>query len=139
MGIKSFLLTTTMITGLVAATTLPAGAQERVVNIYNWSDYIDPQILRISKETGINVVYDNYDPTRFWRQSFWPVVAATTSWCRRASFSVARFRQACFEARQGQAAEHQEYVGRNLDPRRDLRSGQRIFRQLYVGHHGHRL
>ncbi len=45
MGIKSFLLTTTMITGLVAATTLPAGAQERVVNIYNWSDYIDPQIL----------------------------------------------------------------------------------------------
>ncbi len=30
-------------TAFLAATALPAAAQERVVNIYNWSDYIDPR------------------------------------------------------------------------------------------------
>lgn len=35
---------------------------ERVVNIYNWSDYIDPKMLdAFTKETGIKVVYDTYD------------------------------------------------------------------------------
>jgi putrescine transport system substrate-binding protein len=39
-----------------------AGAQERVVNVYNWSDYIDQSILEeFTKETGIKVVYDVYD------------------------------------------------------------------------------
>ncbi|KQT61423.1 spermidine/putrescine ABC transporter substrate-binding protein [Methylobacterium sp. Leaf456] len=39
-----------------------ARAEERVVNIYNWSDYIDPKVLEdFSKETGIKVVYDTYD------------------------------------------------------------------------------
>ena len=37
-------------------------AQERVVNVYNWSDYIDESILEdFTKETGIKVVYDVYD------------------------------------------------------------------------------
>ena len=39
-----------------------AAAQERVVNVYNWSDYIDPKVLNdFTKETGIKVVYDTYD------------------------------------------------------------------------------
>jgi putrescine transport system substrate-binding protein len=39
-----------------------AAAQERVVNVYNWSDYIDPKVLTdFTKETGIKVVYDTYD------------------------------------------------------------------------------
>ena len=39
-----------------------AGAQERVVNVYNWSDYIDSSILDdFTKETGIKVVYDVFD------------------------------------------------------------------------------
>ena len=39
-----------------------AGAQERVVNVYNWSDYIDNAILEdFTKETGIKVVYDVFD------------------------------------------------------------------------------
>jgi putrescine transport system substrate-binding protein len=39
-----------------------AAAQERVVNVYNWSDYIDPEMLtQFTEETGIRVVYDNYD------------------------------------------------------------------------------
>ncbi len=48
-----------------AATLLGAsavGAQERVVNVYNWSDYIDPTILEdFTKETGIKVKYDVFD------------------------------------------------------------------------------
>src|SRR6476619_2045305 len=35
---------------------------ERVVNVYNWSDYVDPKVLEdFTKETGIKVVYDTYD------------------------------------------------------------------------------
>lgn len=37
-------------------------ADEKVVNIYNWSDYIDRSILKeFTTETGIKVVYDVYD------------------------------------------------------------------------------
>jgi putrescine transport system substrate-binding protein len=44
----------------VASTAAPA--QERVVNVYNWSDYIDPKMLEeFTQETGIKVVYDTYD------------------------------------------------------------------------------
>jgi putrescine transport system substrate-binding protein len=40
----------------------PAAAQQRVVNVYNWSDYIDPQVLdTFTKETGITVRYDTFD------------------------------------------------------------------------------
>ncbi|MEP2726953.1 polyamine ABC transporter substrate-binding protein, partial [Roseibium sp.] len=49
----------------VAALGLMAGsalAQDRVVNVYNWSDYIDESILEdFTKETGIKVVYDVFD------------------------------------------------------------------------------
>lgn len=41
---------------------LPAAAQERVLNVFNWSDYIDPQVLeRFTRETGIRVRYDVFD------------------------------------------------------------------------------
>jgi putrescine transport system substrate-binding protein len=40
----------------------PAAAQQRVVNIFNWSDYIDPKVLEdFTKETGIKVRYDVFD------------------------------------------------------------------------------
>ena len=47
----------------VIAPFLPAAAQnERVVNVYNWSDYIDPKVLdEFTKETGIKVQYDTFD------------------------------------------------------------------------------
>jgi putrescine transport system substrate-binding protein len=39
-----------------------AAAADRVVNVYNWSDYIDPQVLEdFTKETGITVKYDTFD------------------------------------------------------------------------------
>ena len=47
--------------GLAAAATC-AFAQERVVHVYNWSDYVEPKVLeRFTAETGIKVVYDTYD------------------------------------------------------------------------------
>ncbi len=37
-------------------------AQEKVLNVYNWSDYIDPAALeRFKAQTGISVHYDVYD------------------------------------------------------------------------------
>jgi putrescine transport system substrate-binding protein len=47
----------------VATTTAQAQAAEpRVLNIYNWSDYIAEDTIRnFEKETGIKVRYDNYD------------------------------------------------------------------------------
>jgi len=40
----------------------PAIAQQRVVNVYNWSDYIDPTVLEdFTRETGIRVQYDTFD------------------------------------------------------------------------------
>jgi putrescine transport system substrate-binding protein len=48
--------------GLFATLALPAGAQDKVVNVYNWSDYIDESVLEdFTRETGIRVVYDVYD------------------------------------------------------------------------------
>src|SRR3984957_1696330 len=41
---------------------VPARAEEKVLNVYNWTDYIDPKALeRFTKETGIAVRYDMYD------------------------------------------------------------------------------
>jgi putrescine transport system substrate-binding protein len=41
---------------------LPVWAQERVVNIYNWTDYIDPAVLAdFTRETGIKTRYDVFD------------------------------------------------------------------------------
>src|SRR5436305_2704151 len=47
---------------LGALLSLPAQAQQRVVNFYNWSNYMAPGVLEdFSKETGIKVVYDTFD------------------------------------------------------------------------------
>jgi len=47
---------------MLALFSLPATAQERVVNFYNWSNYMAPDVLEnFTKETGIKVVYDTFD------------------------------------------------------------------------------
>jgi putrescine transport system substrate-binding protein len=59
-------------TRLVAALALVAGLligvadapaqRDRAVNVYNWSDYIEPAVLdAFTKETGIRVRYDTFD------------------------------------------------------------------------------
>ena len=45
-----------------SAAVPPVRAQERVVNVYNWSDYIDPSVIEaFTRETGIKVRYDTFD------------------------------------------------------------------------------
>jgi putrescine transport system substrate-binding protein len=44
------------------ATAGPAAVGSKVVNVYNWSDYIDPQVIKdFEAETGIAVRYDVFD------------------------------------------------------------------------------
>jgi putrescine transport system substrate-binding protein len=46
----------------LAGTSAFAQDAEKVVNVYNWSDYIDEEILaEFEAETGIKVVYDVFD------------------------------------------------------------------------------
>ncbi len=66
---KRMLCTLSSLTSaMLAATALlwgpPAAAQEeeKVLNVYNWSDYIAEDTIRnFEKETGIKVRYDNFD------------------------------------------------------------------------------
>ena len=47
-------------TGLLATQAVAQNA--RVVNVYNWSDYIDPKVIEdFTRETGIKVQYDTFD------------------------------------------------------------------------------
>jgi putrescine transport system substrate-binding protein len=52
-----------LVAGIVATLlAAPVAAQERVVNVFNWNDYIDPYMVqRFTRETGIRVRYDVYD------------------------------------------------------------------------------
>ncbi len=55
----NFRLTLTALAALAAA---PVLAQDKVVNVYNWSDYIaEDTIAQFEAETGIKVVYDVFD------------------------------------------------------------------------------
>ena len=46
----------------VSTLATTAFAQDKVVNVYNWSDYIDESVLEeFTKETGIEVRYDVFD------------------------------------------------------------------------------
>jgi len=48
--------------GLALLASCSDKEEEKVVNVYNWSDYIDEEILKeFEKETGIKVVYDVFD------------------------------------------------------------------------------
>lgn len=57
MPARNFTLLAALFLGLA-----PASAQDRVVNVLNWSDYIDREIIEsFEAETGIRVVYDTFD------------------------------------------------------------------------------
>ncbi|MCA1939772.1 MAG: polyamine ABC transporter substrate-binding protein [Caenispirillum bisanense] len=58
-------LTRSLVAGMAMAAGLAGGAvaeEEKVLNVYNWSDYIaEDTIANFEKETGIKVNYDVYD------------------------------------------------------------------------------
>jgi putrescine transport system substrate-binding protein len=59
MRLCAFAVSVVVLVGVV----VPANAQSgRVVNVYNWSDYIDPKVLDdFTRETGIKIQYDTFD------------------------------------------------------------------------------
>lgn len=52
-----------IVAALAMLAAAPAQSQkQRSLNVYNWSDYIDPAVLEdFTKETGIKVKYDTFD------------------------------------------------------------------------------
>ena len=62
MRILGFLFALILPAALAHAQQPKAAAPDKIVNVYNWSDYIDPKVLEdFTHETGIKVVYDTYD------------------------------------------------------------------------------
>jgi putrescine transport system substrate-binding protein len=55
--------TAAVVAAALISGVLSANAQgKRVVNVYNWSDYIAPEVLKeFTRDTGIEVTYDTFD------------------------------------------------------------------------------
>ena len=59
---SAFVVITVLLAALLAALSGPQAATQRFVNVYNWSDYIEPSVLEdFTKETNIRVKYDTFD------------------------------------------------------------------------------
>ena len=59
---RALLVAALALSAAIAAINSVAAQNTRVVNVYNWSDYIDPKVLEeFTKETGIKVQYDTFD------------------------------------------------------------------------------
>jgi putrescine transport system substrate-binding protein len=55
-------LARTVLPLILAAIATSAAAEDKVVNVYNWSDYVGEDVLdKFTEKTGIKVVYDVYD------------------------------------------------------------------------------
>ena len=119
--------------GTAAPATTPAapapGAEEPVLNIYNWSDYIaDDTIANFEKETGIKVRYDVFDSNEVLEAK---LLAGNTGY----DLVVP---SASFVARQIQAGIFQPLDRAKLPNYKNLDAG--IMKVLAdVGHHRHRL
>lgn len=77
--------------GLAAALVCaaPAVEEERVLNVYNWSDYIAPDtVANFERETGIKVHYDNFDSNEILHaklvagRSGYDVVVPSSNWAK---------------------------------------------------------
>ena len=87
-------MTSKLVLGVLAAAlglTLPAFAQqeEKVLNIYNWSDYIGGDTIKnFEKETGIKVRYDVFDNNEILNSKLvagktgYDIVVPTAQWAR---------------------------------------------------------
>ena len=124
-------------------TIAPAAAQpkERIVNVYNWSDYIAPTIIEdFTKETGIKVRYDTFDSNDTLEtkllagKSGYDVVVPTAYFLER-QIKAGVF-QKLDKAKLPNLANMWPEIARATG---DIRSRQPVRRQLHVGHDRHRL
>lgn len=81
---------TMAVTALAVSVGSAAMAEDRVVRIYNWSDYIGPDTLEnFTAETGIEVVYDVFDSNEVLEakvlsgQTGYDIVVPTTEYMAR--------------------------------------------------------
>jgi len=77
-------------TALAALVALPALAQDNVLHVYNWSDYIaEDTVAKFEEATGIKVVYDVYDSNEVLEakllagNSGYDIVVPTSSYLQR--------------------------------------------------------
>ena len=124
-----------------AATAPAANTEEKVVNVYNWSDYIaEDTIAKFEKETGIKVNYDVFDSNE---------VLETKLLAGNSGYDVV-VPSASFLERQIKAGVFRSWTRSklpnlsNMDPEIMQRvalhdPGNRVRRRLHVGHDGHRL
>ncbi len=55
------LLSASLLTGCGASSS-DGGKEENVLNVYNWGEYIDEEVItQFEDETGIKVVYDMFE------------------------------------------------------------------------------
>ena len=125
----------------MAVRSAPGLAQSRVVNVYNWSDYIEPTVLEaFTKETGIKVRYDTFDSNDTLEtkllagKSGYDVVVPTAYFLER------QIKAGVFQKLdKSKLQQSRQRLAGDRAPARDLRSRQPVRRQLHVGHDRHRL
>ena len=115
---------------------------EKVVNVYNWSDYIDPtECSTISRRKPASK-----STTRSWTRTSCSrpsCVAGRTGYdvvVPSASFLARQIKAGVYQKLdKSQARQPQEPRSRHHQAPRSLRPGQRTRRELHVGHVGRRL
>ena len=118
-----------------------AAQEEKVLHVFNWSDYIaEDTVPNFEKQSGIKVTYDVFDSndvleTRLLRRQLRLRRGRTVGLVPRAADQGGRVP----EAGQEPAAEPEEHGPGHHEPRRPARSGQRVRDPVPVGHDRHRL
>ena len=131
----------TLLCSLVTVGAFPAAAQDKVLHIYNCSDYIaEDTIDKFTAATGIKVVYDIYDSNEVLEAK---MLAGRTGY--DIVVPTARFPRAAAGgrplplARQEQAPEPSKHGPRHHGQCGDPWCGQCTLGRLHVGHDRHRL
>ena len=109
-----------------------------MLNIYNWTDYIDPAALeRFQKETGITVHYDVFDSLETLEAK---LLAGHSGYDVVVPSNEPTFSRLIKVGALAPIDRARVPNWKNLDPGadapgRELRSGQPLWRDLSVGHH----
>ena len=119
-----------------------AQAQDKVVKIYNWSDYIDPRRARRTspRRPASRSSTTSTTATTCSRPSCSPATPATTSWCRPAYFLARQIQAGIFQPLDKSKLPNWSEPRPQADGAGGpVRPGQRPRHDLHVGHHRARL
>ena len=127
--------------GSDAGLSAPLSAQTRIVNVYNWSDYVEPTVIEaFTKETGIKVRYDTFDANETLEtkllagKSGYDVVVPTAYFLER------QIKAGVFQKLDKSKLPNLGNVWPEIASRLAIYDpGNQYCRQLHVGHDRHRL